>query len=1049
MTALADIAELGAGAPFLGPWFLADGLVEQAVTIAAPEAGTLGCPLRLPDGMQDLRWLPPTIGALGYAVSGPDAPVDILALRNAEGVALFATPGLALGHFRIERRVQSRLEVLMNRLGETGPRPVSLTLAFPGDADDIAAMVRPQGDSATLEALGLAGSKGLVHDFKIPHRLLDTAGINDTVAAILDALRERLSIKIGDAPKVTSPETAQTLLNLPGRSANQAILYAHDAQGLAIDPGYVAALFARLLDAHPELAPPALALTATPAICPVEDWRGIHFCGFAGGALPEDTFARVIVETEKDGQRTGRPAEVVLGALEPDAALRLAAGTRPLRLAQVPKGRFRDNGAESLQTLFTFWDGMDAPDRDQVRVMVVDHEFLLTGQDRSDAPTGIQDFDSARIAVAPGRVGLGVTGFAAGASLVACLSQGEGTVATPWLEPSVGGPPASLGSFQEADLPEGFNLQALREGLTIEAAHLRGTGVLRDGAVQNAAALVTLRLTVLEGGDLPADLQLRPLLHVLDRQSGRLVRRMCGPARLRTDPSGTGHVAHLLIKELPTLSQDAEDPQIGFDLLFPTARGPRTLADLRVARPEFVDGAHVTIAAPEDTVVAVETGRMGPGLMQNAGETLVLLRADGPVLLMPDAQTAYGPETVGVVLNSAHSVALLPPDGRLVQGPSLAPLTGAAVQTHADDGGGVLGRHRGTLAVCDATACLGGAPGDPGLMQVSSPADPFGQDAGEDVAGVLSALIEGPAAEPMRQALRAIQVPDTFDLVADAPLPTTPAPLAADDVNAAQVAILRSVGRGGEGPQAGVVLPKIDTLGIIDALDTWLDTQEANTEPEVQTAIRALRTAIDGQAHRARAAHRRILAMTGLTEMRDAVLAAIGRAEHHVVIFAEALDLEPDAGLAVISALSARLAARPALEVIIVAGDTAVAIDKTHFDPDDKDVSLEAWQNRLGSNRVHGVKIRAPGRVQVRQYGSLVAVDGLAAWMWPGGLTRWGLLRNGSVGIGILGDVVEGGSSPLVVGTVRAGLAWHLGIPLPDLAETIPDIARLLGQRSA
>jgi hypothetical protein len=358
----------------------------------------------------------------------------------------------------------------------------------------------------------------------------------------------------------------------------------------------------------------------------------------------------------------------------------------------------------------------------------------------------------------------------------------------------------------------------------------------------------------------------------------------------------------------------------------------------------------------------------------------------------------------------------------------LAALSGAIVAEIGtfDPGGGLVGRHRGTYAATATRALLATAPASTLIVGDSTLAAPFQSVRGDPVLQ-LSVAIEGPAIAPLAEALRGITTPDYVDLVQESPQP----PIIDAPANAgAQVAILRTAGPGGEGTQFGAALAILNTFDLLRDIQTVLTDLKAQASAVPAPVITQIENAIAGQAHRARAIHRRLLAAQGTIEAAMALIAAIGVAEHEVVLAAETFSDTLGASKDLRDALRDRLTANPTLRVIAMVPDRVAATRV--FDPETTvDDGATQWLAPLlaaAPNRVVVLRSSGPLRTRMRGFGSYVAIDGIAAWVLPGGLSEWGLMNNSSVALGIMGEQMIRGRSAQIEETTRRLMAWFLGV---------------------
>ncbi|WP_300038897.1 hypothetical protein [uncultured Roseobacter sp.] len=1021
MTQLSDIRTLGFSAPFLGPWFSSSD-PDRVLSLPAPQAD-LGVRLPDPGAAGPLIWQAPALGTLGYARSGPRAPLAILRLRAADGSRLFDTPGIFVARFAFHDGVASRLRQLWEALPPATdnaalndrPFPASLTLAVPGaDATAIGAMVVPPvaagdtGEALGLDPIGPAFRPRLTRDFKGPMPVMPDLGAQVSVSP-------------------TDPVTAATLLRLNTQQIAQSTLYAHDADGLPIDPGMVAAQFLALVTVHPELMPEIIPGVATPSpprprdICATDNALSVHLMASSGGTLHPQAAARVSAQTSDSSTEAGA---VLMSLTGQDATLRLAAPDTGDPDAEQMIAGLLPNGTHLAQPELAV---LTTPlTRDQLRLGITAHEALLTGL---AANTQSQEFPSSQIAVARGLVDLNITGAGFGAALTGCLATGPGNMASEVADPDFGSPTAEP---DPADLPLDLVPDDLRAHLTLTLKHVTGTGA-RDGIdfVTGQALLASLRLdpaALPQGVAAPVPgTAVRAYLHTLDAKTGRLAYLPDGCGRWR-EAAGT-LALDLVLTGLPPYTEAGDPPTVAFDILMTAPGRPRLLRDLRGPRPVFAPGTPLGDASSAPVVLHAEAGRTDPEPhLQSPGETLIADPDGTPRLILPDAAAGYSPDTLANVLDATHSVTRLPAPSMPAPVRDLAAMTGAAVtETDTFDiGGGLVGRHRGTYAATAVRALLATAPASSRLLGDSALAAPFQTVRGMPALQV-SAAVRGPATAALAEALRGITTPDPIDLVQNAP-----EPLAIDDPDdpGAQIAVLRTTGPGGEGAQAGAALAALNTFDALRDIETALADLKSQAPAQLAPVITQIEAAIAGQAHRGRAIHRRLLAAQGTTETATALNAAVGQAEHEVVLAAETFSDAAGPAGDFRNALVAGMTANPTLRVIAMVPDRIAAT--RIFDPDTTmDDGAKQWLAPLigeDPDRVVVLRSSGPLRSRLRGFGSYVAVDGLAAWVLPGGLSEWGLERNSSIALGLFGEAITRGRSQLVETTTRRLMAWFLGV---------------------
>lgn len=1027
MTQIADIQTLGFGAPFLGRWFEGVDTTNAFQPLLRKPRDDLGVPLPdmsdQPDTAQ-LRWLAPGFGHVGYALSGPDTALEVLKLEAADGSRLFARPGMFIASFRLHDGARARLQSLWDALppltqeatSNDRPLPAIFTIALETSAlGDIGAMAEPPlnadrvSDAMGLSPVGDAPRPRLVRDFKAP--------------AVLDPELAGLG-----GPFPLDASSAATLLSIPKALAAFGRLYVHDVDGLPMDPGMAASGLHALVELHPDLLPKAVNGLPTPLpapasmICDVDQGLFIHLCHPAGGPLNAQALTRISVEMV-DGSPV---ADTVLRDLPgADATLRLAPGGRsdaqtsePMIAGVLPNGALLpEPGVARIGTALR---------RDQLRIGVVAHEQLLTGLGVDEER---QEFASARIAVARGEAQIGVTGAGFGQVLVDVLAAGAGAVASEQIDADFGAPQEGGPS---ALLPAELVPDDLRDALSLTLHHLRGTGRLDGDFVRGQSVLATLRLdvTLLEASVPPPapGTQAHVFLHALDPKTGRLVYLPSGAGRWR-DVAGV-LTLDIVLADLPQVTTDAEAPVLALDVLMPAPGRDRLLRDLRGARPDFVAAAPVIDLASASDLLICEAGLTGTALTKTPGQTLISgAGSSAPTLVNPDSATGFAEGTLARTLTANHKVTRLPAPGMSAPRHDLTALTGAASQEITpltDPGGGLLGRHRGTVAAAGNDAVIATAPAAAQLLGSANLAHPFDTVRGAPALQTFVA-VKGPAARAVAEALRGIDTPDVEELVTSTPQPGAQAD---PEEAVAQIAVLRSCGAGGEGSRLGVAFASLDSAATMREIDDLMNDLKSSAPSEVQALMSVLEIAIAGQAHRARALHRRILAAQGSTEMYTALRKAFETAQRDIIIAAETFDDIAGASADLQGVLRDRLVANPTLRLIVLVPDRVAA--RKVFDPDETgDDGAKQWMAPLQASapdRATILRSAGPLRSRLRGFGTFVAVDGMVSYHFAGGLSSWGLERNSSIGVAVLGEAFQNGRARLVDQATREVLSWFLGV---------------------
>ena len=350
-------ADLGLASPALGPWF-----DEAALTLGAP-GGDLSVTV---SPTAAAKWLPPARGILSLYFATPTRPAALARLRAANGQKAF-TDNRFVGLFWLLPEIEARLEALARNLPS------------------------PDGNAAT------APTRPVPRWFALESTSVTTAS---TVAAVLDLTVAHVSSGDPDAEKLASlglggsgsalgnGEKAATILLGPehlGGSGDSLLqldtgafrLWAFDARGRAIDPGAVAAWWARL--ATTTFDNLWAGSGADQRTCPVAAARTLHLVGAHEGPVPAALLARTNV-----GGTTGAATDNVRSA-SGTAAVTIGFTAAPASDdAPLPRAALLPHGAYGAS--LSLWpSGPVATDlaRDYARVAVVDVESHLTGQARA------------------------------------------------------------------------------------------------------------------------------------------------------------------------------------------------------------------------------------------------------------------------------------------------------------------------------------------------------------------------------------------------------------------------------------------------------------------------------------------------------------------------------------------------------------------------------------------------------------------------------------------------------------------------------------------
>ncbi|GII31835.1 phospholipase D-like domain-containing protein [Planotetraspora mira] len=1033
MTALVpDPGTLGLESPTLGPWFSTD------VTLEAP-GNDLGVALTIPAGTD---WLPPAAGLLSLAVAGTPLPPILAGLRGPSGAPPF-TAGRLVGVFRLLPEVEQRLATLLSDVP-----PADGTTAAPGLATRAAvrtfALEMPE-DPPTLTVL-----KTRVHPpipvLSSPSEEAEHVGLSQTGGDLNNGAEPMTDLK-RPGQFFGPPEK---LLTFPTSTA--ATLYAFDARGRVIDPGAVAAWWARLTRTFTNL----FAAGVTQRTATVDPRLTVQLVGPNDAPASDAVLSRLAATNV-----TGTGPVRVHGGGDAAAAFALTDGAvddAPLPLlAAMPAGTY--GAAVNL------WTGGAVGDvtRDFVRVALVDVERHLTGQPRvaeSGANAEVrrraddQKRASTRTLAAQATANAGesvllATADAAMSGLLAVLSAGPATMVAPVLDRAAGAlaAPPLPAAAAPATLPAPVTMTALTGGGTDDGGTVVGQRVLVQTTVDPSLAGAWLRVWP----------------QYFDSTTGRHVRGAGGGGLV--DSTG-------VVRAVVRLADGAVEPEnrMGLDLMLVTAAQAVRYPEVRLERPAPVGGAMPSLSSVTDTVVACESGQSFAGGVPAgalaSGVTLVALSAP-PALVDPASIPAaqWSVTTVAASLTAGDLVQLTEPawkGWRGGEGPATLAGSATATQilrtglTRLTQIGAPLptqSRDEVAAAVLSATAADGLVAGVRPLGahhellphqngHPGAPADDERHGAG--------ARLRGPAVLGLAEIIRERVAGTTAELAADASTPlATPATPA---VPASWAATLRTVGFGVEA-EPGLV-EALNLVGVeafpfdgpVNAVQSWLSARGITIPGGVGGAATSMLRAVD----------RRLLgARSGYREAATALAAAFAGAQDFVYLETPALDGlavgSGDATLSVWQALVEQVRANPVLRVLVclpakLAPGAPAKLQRVR----DKGVreALDAMRAAAGERLAVFNPVTGPGRSLHLDATSVVVDD---AWALTGGTHLWrrGLSFDASLAVSVFDERLTGGRPADVVAFRRALIAGRLGLAATLLPEDPAELVAAVRQLSA
>jgi hypothetical protein len=885
-------SDLHLASPALGPWFRHDS--DTPPTLPLPD-GDLAIPITLTPNME---WRAPAGALRRYLFASNPRPPALAPLRAENGTPAF---------------VDDTLVVLLTLLPEVEARLAALASPLPSP------------DGVTLPA-------GVTVRPRVRHFALEVPAANASTMADIEQLRPAnfdtsppgfdpalfLGLTQGTPPtngtqpvtELCRPETSSAIALQNRTGTPLAVrLWCFDHRGRALDAGAVANWWAKMATTGVWDNLWASSTAADQRTATVSAGRLVALVNAHEGPLDAAVMARLnLTDLTKI---TGSSALYSIGAM-PAIALTAAASADsdilPIpRLALLPNGTYTNL---ATATPFEGWRvGWPADfTRDFARVALTDIESHLVGRTRAHV-----DQANPRLRVTAARNTAAnpvlTNTEAVTTRAMATLSAGNASLMSPVLDSDWGAtaPPATFGT---GPLPN---------ALTFTPRALAGEGTASGGGGSVAGQTIALHFLA---GALPAGCWIRVWTHGIDTATGRRVRQTGGSAI--ADVNGEAFV----ILPLPDGQATAN---LSADALVVIDGGSRYFADLRFARPALVAGARVSRAAPgsatfintsrgQPFVIGGSGWRSGDRVLADTAGTLALL--DPTTLIAADMVADTLPVAVGagdtlIITQPAFGQT---PEGSLTTGPNGATLvrrTRNALTRVTGWGQPVPSQERRELAARDATgtAIIGGTPGLSNLheappSQLGHPGIP----AGNEVHGT-GLAIAGPAADRLNTLMIERQATSILDYV---PLAGRPfVPTADPGTPGTWTAVLETTTHGMHGDGAiralldhngGSFTPGADWVSLkndIEAasgqdLDPVIDT--ANFDDDLAAA------ALDRLIVKAR---------DGAQEFATAALAAIARAED--LIYLETPSLDAQAGpTALVTALTARLAVRPGLVVILM-----------------------------------------------------------------------------------------------------------------------------------
>ncbi len=885
-------ADLHLASPALGPWFTH----ASATPLLPLPDGDLAVGVNLGT---DMEWRAPANAWRRYGFASSPRPPALAALRKENGTPAFTDGALV---------------VLLTLLPEVEARLAALTAPLPspdGQPLPAGAMARPRVRHFAIEVPAAdADTMAKIENLR--------AADFDTSPPGFDAARF-IGLEPGTPPtngtiavtELCRPDTssAVALKNRSGAALNVK-LWCFDHRGRPLDAGAVAAWWAALATTGTWDNLWASDTAADQRTADVADGLVVALVNAHEGPLDAATIARLDLTdlTAVSGATAlytagAAPAVALTAAATPDTDILPIA-----RLALLPNGTYTAPGAA---TPFAGWTGAAWPatfKRDFARLALTDIESHLVGRTRANATQSNPRLrtTAARNTAVPAFL---TTTEAVTTQAMATLAAGNATLMSPVLDRDWGATAA----------PASFGTGPLPASLDFTPRALAGEGTASGSGGSVAGQSIALHF---EAGSLPPASWVRVWTHGIDAETGRRVRQTGGSAI--ADINGEAFV----ILALPDGQASA---RLSADALVVIDGGSRYFADLRFDRPAVAAGSRVSRSAPgaasfintsrgQPFVIGGSGWRSGDHVLADTAGTLALL--DTTTLIAADMVTATLPvaATAGDVLIITQPAFGQTPEGTLTTAPAGTTLNRRirnALTRVTGWGQPVPSQERRELAARDATgrAVIGGTPGLSSLheappAQLGHPGIP----AGPEIHGA-GLAIAGPAADPLRALMIERQATSILDYV---PLAGRPMTATADPgTSGGWTSILETTTHGMHGD--GVIRAFLAANGgSFMPGQSWTDLKTEIETATGQDLDGVIDTANFDDDLAARSLDRLILkSRDGAQEFATAALAAIGRAEDLVFIETPALDAQAGTN-ALISALTARLAVRPGLVVILI-----------------------------------------------------------------------------------------------------------------------------------
>lgn len=1032
---------LGLASPALGPWFR-DGSAT-APTLAVPTAN-LSVPLSLPANME---WRAPAGGLASWAFATAPRPRVLAALRGGDGASAFSDGNLVV-LFTLLPEAEVRLATLSAQI--PAPDGVAVPAGAPGrPVVRHLALEIPQASASSVTDLQRLRETDFAADLDDDEKRAAFLGLDASGGTLANA----------DVPvrELHRPDKSNAVIvkNRSG-AALTGTLWAFDERGRALDPGAVAAWWAFLastpvfdnLWAHSDAADQRTAAVAA--------GRSVLFCTAHEGALPEAQRLRLNLG---DLTRVGGSGALYTAGAAPTIALTAAPSPDDLpqpRIALLPNGRF---AAPPGATPFAGWTGSAWPAglaRDFVRIAMLDLESHLVGVGRDDAA---QNDPRRRIAVLRNTAATPflTTADAAHASMLSTLSAGSpaqlmapvldtfwGSLSAPTL--GSGAPPATLA----------FSVHALQ-----------GEGTASGGTAANQR--IAVRIT-----DLPANAWVRLWPKGLDTETGQHFRLDGGAGRA----DGTGRA--FAVMPLPDGTAALEG--MSFDAMVVTDADAKLHVEQRFDRPAIASGTRAPLAAPPGGVADGRTAwicEQGAALVRSSGQwgsgqTLLAVPSDetgGAYALIDTASTVAADAAASTLRNAAGSgdrlivtapAFLSTPEGEVIDSTGPVGSSGATVLHRGRNGLGALTTFGQPVAMMErreaaavdpagGSGAIGAAPGRASLHealpgQLGHPGVPAGAEV-----HATGAALAGPASAPLAALMRERAAADLAGFVALAQRPvTTPADPGGTTSFAAVLETLTHGVTGDAQLRAFLALGSSFTPG---AAWTTLKNNIESAVPTVDFDSMIDSASFDDDALAAALDQVILKTRDGAAQAARSLAAAIGRAEDFVYVETPALDPltagSGDALIDLVSALTARLAQRSALAVVLCVPQKFLPQQPRKLEAVRSAgvrAALKALLDAAPGNVVLFTPTAGPGR-PLHMASTTVVVDDV--WLLSGSTHLWrrGLSFDSSLAVALFDENVARGRPAALRQARRQLIADRLGVDVSligdDMAQLRATIHRL------